>query len=207
MMTSRRHHNEHEHSRAEPSQENFLIGWRVDKGRHQTDTRFENVITQECGDSNCVREELGHTRFLCRSMSQLQLSSENTSSLGRWLSSCVPPPSDCVQSDPAFSPILFGRSFDGTRDKWTAMGRRLAWAGCPLAASPLKCNMLFVTELWPKSSAIESIRPSRRASEEEGKDLQERTHSVRPPRVCVSGLARRMTTMQRRGDLKRKDGV
>ena len=84
----------------------------------------------------------------------------------------MPPPSDCVQSDPAFSPILFGRSFDGTRDKWTAMGQRLAWAGCPLAASPLKCNMLFVTELWPKSSAIESIRPSRRASEEEGRFLR-----------------------------------
>ena len=68
------------------------------------------------------------------------------------------------------------------------MGRRLAWAGCPLAASPLKCNMLFVTELWPKSSAIESIRPSRRderARKKEGKDLQERTHSVRPPRVCL----------------------
>ena len=55
----------------------------------------------------------------------------------------------------AFPPILRGRSFDGTRDKWTARRGRAGTAPRLLAASPLKCNMLFVTELWPKSSAIE----------------------------------------------------
>ena len=57
----------------------------------------------------------------------------------------------------AFPPILRGRSFDGTRDKWTARRGRARAGTAPrlLAASPLKCNMLFVTELWPKSSAIE----------------------------------------------------
>ena len=49
----------------------------------------------------------------------------------------------------AFSPILLGRSFDGTRDKWTARrgAAREASASALLAASPLKCNVLFVTEL------------------------------------------------------------
>lgn len=140
MMTSRRHHNEHEHSRAEPSQENFLIGWRVDKGRHQTDTRFENVITQECGHSNCVREELGNTRFLCRSMSQLQLSSENTSSLGRWLSSCVPPPLTVCRVIPRF-PQFYLVALSMVLE---ISGRRCDGAASRLGGLPVGCIALEV---------------------------------------------------------------
>ena len=66
------------------------------------------------------------------------------------------------------------------------MGRRLAWAGCSLAASPLKCNMLFVTELGPKSSAIESIRPSRRASDGARKErIYKRGLTLSALPVCV----------------------
>ena len=72
------------------------------------------------------------------------------------------------------------------------------------AASPLKCNMLFVTELWTKSLAMEPIWPSKRRGGKgriykKGRDS---TYSVRPFYVCLdSGLTRRMTTMQCSGEI------
>ena len=111
----------------------------------------------------------------------------------------------------AFSPILRGRSFDGTRDKWTARRGPSSGRCIALEVQYALCHRALDEKFG--HGAHLAVEAKRR----EGKDLQEgtrrghlRLYLFRPPFLCVSGLWTDATddddAVQWR-DLKGKDGV